>query len=63
MSADGRRLECVTTVEGMLESRKGVNLPRLRAATRDVIAILRDTNSITTPPLDSLYVLSESQPN
>jgi hypothetical protein len=38
----------------------GVNLPRLRAATPEVIAILKESTSIKTPPLESLYVLSES---
>lgn len=47
----------------LAKSRKGANLPRLRAATPSVIAILRDTKSITTPPLDSLYDLSEGQAN
>ena len=44
-------------------SRKGVSLPRLRAATPKVIAILRDASSVKTPPLESVYVLSESQLN
>ncbi|MFM8477031.1 MAG: hypothetical protein ACKOEO_14730 [Planctomycetaceae bacterium] len=44
-------------------SRKGVSLPRLRAATPEVIAILKDAASVKTPPLESVYVLSESQLN
>jgi hypothetical protein len=28
-----------------------------------VIAILKDAKSITTPPLESLYVLQESRPD
>lgn len=40
---------------------KGTNLLRLRAATPKVIAILRDANSIKTPPLDSIFVLPENQ--
>jgi len=36
-------------------------LPRLRAASPVVIAILKHTKSIETPPLESIYVLSENQ--
>jgi len=39
-----------------------INLPRLRAATPEVIAILRETKSIKTPALESIHVLSESRP-
>ncbi len=56
-------LDDPAVARALTKSRKGVNLPRLRAATPDVIAILRDTNSITTPPLESLYVLSDSLPD
>jgi hypothetical protein len=35
-------------------------LPQLRAATPAVIKILDGTRSITTPPLQSLYVLPET---
>jgi hypothetical protein len=54
-------LDDPAVARALTKSRKGVNLPRLRAATPDVIAILRDAKSIETPPLDSIYVLAESQ--
>jgi len=44
-------------------SRAEVNLSRLRAATPQVIEILKDAKSIKTPPLESLYQLSENQPD
>lgn len=40
-----------------------INLPRLRAATPGVIAILKGSKSTKTPPLDSVYVLSEKSQN
>ncbi len=46
----------------LTKSPKGVNLPKLRAATPEVIAILSNAKSITTPPLDSVYVLSGGGP-
>jgi hypothetical protein len=39
-------------------SRAAVTLPRLRAATPEVLAVLKEAASIETPPLGSLYVLS-----
>jgi hypothetical protein len=33
-----------------------VQLPQLRAATPEVIAILKENKSIVTPALESLYV-------
>ena len=56
-------LDDPAVARALTKSRKGANLPRLRAATPKVIAILKDAKSITTPPLESLYVLSESQPD
>ena len=56
-------LDDPAVARALTKSRKGATLPRLRAATPKVIAILKDAKSITTPPLDSLYVLSEDQPN
>ena len=53
-----RVLDDPAVARALAKSRKGANLPRLRAATPEVIAILRDAKSITTPPLDSIYVLS-----
>jgi hypothetical protein len=40
----------------LAKSRKGVQLPQLRAATPEVIAILKENKSIVTPALESLYV-------
>ena len=51
-------LDDPAVARALTKSRKGVSLPRLRAATPEVIAILREAKSITTPPLDSIYVLS-----
>jgi hypothetical protein len=49
------------TAQALAKSRSKVRLPRLRAATPQVIEILKDTKSIETPPLDSLYLLSDCQ--
>jgi hypothetical protein len=51
-------LDDPAVARALTKSRIGVSLPRLRAATPEVIAILREAKSITTPPLDSIYVLS-----
>jgi len=40
------------------KSQQKVQLPRLRAATQEVIAILKEAKSVETPPLDTVYVLS-----
>ncbi len=53
-------VEDPAVARALAKSRKGVGMPRFRAATPDVIAIFRQTSSITTPPLDSLYVLTDS---
>jgi hypothetical protein len=53
-------LDSPAVARALSKSRQGVNLPRLRAATPEVIAILKESTSIKTPPLESLYVLSES---
>jgi hypothetical protein len=44
----------------LTKAQKPVMLPQLRAATPAVIKILDGTRSITTPPLQSLYVLPET---
>lgn len=46
------------------KSQQRVQLPRLRAATPEVITILKEAKFIETPPLESLYVLpaSDDQP-
>lgn len=44
----------------LTKAKKAVMLPQLRAATPAVIKILDGTRSITTPPLQSLYVLPET---
>jgi hypothetical protein len=54
-------LDSPAVATALSKSRQGVNLPRLRAATPEVIAILKESTSIETPSLESLYVLSESR--
>jgi len=51
-------LDDPAVARAMAKSRKGANLRRVRAATPEFIAILKDAESIETPPLESLYVLS-----
>jgi hypothetical protein len=53
-------LDSPEVARALATSQSGVNLPRLRAATPEVIAILKDAQSIGTPSLESLHVLSES---
>jgi hypothetical protein len=52
-------LDSPAVVRALSKSRQGVNLPRLRAATPEVIQILKETKSIETPPLESVYVLPQ----
>ncbi|HBJ38931.1 MAG TPA: hypothetical protein DDZ51_30125, partial [Planctomycetaceae bacterium] len=56
-------LDSPEVARALAKSRSGVNLSRLRAATPQVIEILKDAKSIKTPPLDSLYQLPERQPD
>jgi len=56
-------LDSPELAQALARSRPGVSLSRLRAATPQVIEILKDAKSIKTPPLDSLYRLSESKPD
>jgi len=56
-------LDSPEVARALAKSRAEVNLSRLRAATPQVIEILKDAKSIKTPPLDSLYRLSESTPD
>jgi hypothetical protein len=51
-------LDSPEVARALAKSQPGVKLPRLRAATPEVIEILKDAKSIETPPLDSVYVLS-----
>ena len=53
-------LDSPAVARALSKSREAVNLPRLRAATPEVIAILKESTSIETPSLESLYVLAES---
>ncbi len=53
-------LDSPEVARALTKSQPGVKLPRLRAATPEVIAILKDAKSIETPPLESIYVLSDS---
>lgn len=52
-------LDDVEVVSSLARSSAGVQLPRLRAVTPSVLALLRDSPSITAPALASLYVLDE----
>ena len=54
-------LEDPVVARVLAKSRNGVWLQRLRAATPQVVAILKEAPSITTPPLESIYLLSERQ--
>lgn len=56
-------LDDPVVARALTKSRKGASLPRLRAATPQVIAILKDAKSITTPPLESIYILQEIRPD
>ena len=51
-------LDSPAVATALAKAPAGVKLPRLRAATPEVIAILKDAKSVETPPLDSVYVLS-----
>ncbi len=53
-------LDSPEVARALAKSRPGVKLPRLRAATPEVMAILKDAQSIETPPLDSIYLLTSS---
>lgn len=44
----------------LARSSQGVNLPRLRAATDEVIKILTEAKTVTIPAVDTIYVLSPS---
>ncbi|QDU92400.1 hypothetical protein [Lignipirellula cremea] len=52
-------LDSPEVARALAKSRQGVKLPRLRAATPEVIEILKEAKSIETPPIESVYVLSE----
>jgi hypothetical protein len=52
-------LDSPAVARALSKSRQGVNLSRLRAATPEVIAILKESKSIQTPPLESVYVLPQ----
>jgi hypothetical protein len=51
-------LDSAEVARALSKSQQKVQLPRLRAATPEVIAILKEAKSIETPPLDTVYVLS-----
>jgi hypothetical protein len=52
-------LDSPEVARALSKSQQGVNLSRLRAATPEVIAILKESKSIQTPPLESVYVLHQ----
>ncbi len=51
-------LDSPEVARALARSTEGVNLPRLRAATAEVITILSESKSVTSPSVDSIYVLS-----
>ncbi len=53
-------LDSSAVARALAKSNREVNLPRLRAATPEVITILKESNSIMTPGLDTISVLSPS---
>ena len=53
-------LDSPAVARSLAKCNRDVNLPRLRAATPEVIAILKDAKTITMPALDTIYVLSPS---
>jgi len=53
-------LDSLAVARALSQSQPGVQLPRLRAATPEVLAVLKEAKSIQTPPLESVYVLPES---
>jgi hypothetical protein len=53
-------LDSPEVARALSKAEQKVQLPRLRAATPEVIAILKDAKSIETPALESVYVLSAS---
>jgi hypothetical protein len=53
-------LDSADVARALSKSQQQVQLPRLRAATPEVIAILTEAKSITIPAVDTIYVLSPS---
>ena len=53
-------LDSPAIATALAKSQAGVNLFRLRAATPEVIAILKDAKLIKTPPIKSVYVLAKT---
>jgi hypothetical protein len=50
-------LESADVARALSQSQRKVQLPRLRAATPEVISILKQARSIETVPIDGIYVL------
>lgn len=53
-------MDSAEVARALSKSRQKVQLPRLRAATPEVIAILKQANSIEMLPLDTVYVLRQA---
>lgn len=53
-------IDSAEVARALSKSRQKVQLPRLRAATPEVLAILKEAKLIETPPLDTVYVLPPS---
>jgi hypothetical protein len=51
-------LDSPEVARALARSNEGVNLPRLRAATAEVLTILSESKSMTMPAVDRIYVLS-----
>ena len=67
LASSSKRLHLGLTVidspavaRALARSSQGVNLPRLRAATDEVIKILTEAKTVTIPAVDTIYVLSPS---
>ncbi len=67
LASSSKRLHLGLTVidspavaRALARSSQGVNLPRLRAATEEVIKILTEAKTVTIPAVDTIYVLSPS---
>lgn len=50
-------LDSERTARALSTAKGGVKLPRLRAVTPEVLAVLKEAKSIETPALDGLYTI------
>lgn len=54
-------IDSTEVAQALAKSKQKLQLPRLRAATAEVITILRNHQTIETPALDSLYILPATE--